>query len=75
MSERPRDEQGRFAEESGGPLRRRERHRDHEPPASRVLSRRRVRVVAEQPDGHRAMNEALLRAAGKLPPLDDDAAA
>ncbi|MBA3382029.1 MAG: hypothetical protein H0T97_09240 [Actinobacteria bacterium] len=67
MSEQPRDEQGRFAEESGTETMNR-RLRE-------FSGRRRVRVVAEQPDGHRATNEALLRAAGKLPRLDDDAAA
>jgi len=66
MSEQPRDEQGRFANESGTET------------MNRLLreasGRRRVRIVAEPPTGHSSMNEAILRAAGKLPPLDDEAA-
>jgi len=66
MSEQPRDEQGRFANESGTAM------------MNRLLREasggRRVRIVAEPPTGHSSMNDAIRRAAGKLPPLDDEAA-
>ena len=65
MSEQPRDEQGRFANESGTETMNR---------LLREASGRRVRIVAEPPAGHSSMNQAILRAAGKLPPLDDEAA-
>jgi len=51
VSERKRDEQGRFVDESGNEtLSRRLRE---------ASARGRVRIVAALPDGHRAMNEAL----------------
>ena len=61
MSEQPRDEQGRFTGESGNETLNRW--------LREASARGRVRIVAELPDGNHAMNEALLRATGRLPPL------
>lgn len=67
MSEQPRDEQGRLAGESGTEMLNR---------LLRERSRRsRVAIREDLSPGHVAMNQALLRAAGKIPPLDDAASA
>ena len=64
MSDQPRDPSGRFAtatEDTGSMMR-------------RVLNARGrpARIVGEAEPGNRELNEAVLRAAGKLPPLDED---
>jgi hypothetical protein len=65
VSDQARDEQGRF---TGEP--------DTEPMNKLLRERRRfrMRVVDKPTPGNRAMNELLLRAAGRIPSEDDEAA-